>query len=170
MLEDFTISWTDLTAQFSQIATIISVIFAAFSIRANTYLNKRQWNVSTFMTYAERHKEAINHIPDNAFFHRFDIDKLPPQSPDLTQAVLNYLFVISEVHYLSSQSYIDDSIWSAWREDLTQTLCSPLITREWPILKPEFQSFRPFVEFVEDIQRSHTLEKENTAQSSIQAT
>ncbi len=142
--------WLSITAQISQLAAIISVIFAAISIRSNTRLNRKQWNVSTFITYTERHKDAINGFPDNAFYHRLDDSKLPVRSPELTQAVINYLFVICEVHYLAYQQYIDDSIWQVWREDMERTLRCPLISREWPELKPQFESFDAFTRFVEE--------------------
>lgn len=125
----------------SQIAGVISVIFAAVSIRSNTKMMHRQWNVDTFMNYSQRHQQATAAFPNNAFYHRFDHGQLPPQSPDLTQAVLNYLFVICDVHYLSTQRYLDPSIWNVWSDDLERTLSCPLITREWEQLKPQFEPF-----------------------------
>ena len=141
--------WLTLTAQF---ATITSVIFAAVSIRSNTYLSRKQWNVDTFNTYSERHLEAIKAFPNNAFYNRFDESKLPERSPELTFAVRNYLFVICNVHYLAYHKYLEASIWEAWRKDMERTLSSPLITREWPDIKSEFDYFEPFAAFVEDNQ------------------
>ncbi len=144
--------WLETTAQISQIAAVISVIFAAVSIRSNTKLSHRQWNIDTFTTYSQRHQAATDSFPEDAFYHRLDSSKLPPRSPALTQAVRRYLFVICDVHYLSYQKYLDDSIWQVWRNDLKRTLSCPLITREWPDIKPEFQSFEAFTQFVEEIQ------------------
>ena len=149
--------WLNLTAQ---LAAIISVIFAAVSIRANTYLSRKQWNVDTFNTYSERHLAAIKAFPDNAFYNRFDESKLPERSPDLTFAVRNYLFVICNVHYLAYHKYLEASIWNAWRRDMERTLRSPLITREWPDIKSEFDYFEPFVAFVEENQRKDINKKE----------
>lgn len=154
-----TMDWLSITAQIAQIATITSVIFAAIAIRSNTRLNRKQWNVTTFTTYTERHKAAVNSFPDNAFYHRLDARKLPERSPELTQAVVNYLFVICEVHYLAYQKYIDDSIWQVWREDMERTLRCPLIAREWPELKPQFQSFDAFTKFVEEVQQADIVTK-----------
>ena len=153
-------NWLETTAQISQIAAVISVIFAAYSIRSNTKLSHRQWNVDTFTTYSERHKDAIAAFPDNAFYNRLDPEKLPPRSPELSKAILNYLFVICDVHYLAYQKYLDDSIWQAWRADLTRTLRCPLITREWPDLKSQFEHFGPFAQFVEEIQRKKEAESQ----------
>lgn len=150
--------WLEITAQVSQAAGIISVIFAAVSIRANTRLSHKQWNVDTFKTYSERHQAATDSFPDNAFYKRLDSSQLPPRSPELTQAVRKYLFVICDVHYLSYQKYLDDSIWHVWRGDLERTLNCPLIAREWPDIKPEFEYFEAFTEFVES-----TIQKEKEA-------
>ena len=157
-MEAASINWLEITAQVSQVAGVISVIFAAVSIRSNTRISYRQWNIDTFTTYSERHKEAIAAFPDNAFYNRLDPEKLPERSPELTQAVLNYLFVICDVHYLAYHKYLEDSIWQAWRADLTRTLRCPLIAREWPALKPQFKYFEPFAQFVDSVQ-------DNTEQS-----
>ncbi|MGD1900265.1 MAG: hypothetical protein ACFB16_25405 [Phormidesmis sp.] len=143
--------WLEITAQLSQIAGVVSVIFAAVSIRSNTRLSKRQWNVDTFNLYFERHQNAINSFPDNAFYNRFDNGKLPPRSPELTAAVRSYLFVIQAVDYLAYQNYLDDSIWNVWREDMEKTLGCPLIYREWPDLKQDFVVFEDFTHFVESV-------------------
>ena len=146
--------WLSATAQVSQIAAITSVIFAAVSIRANTRLSRKQWNIETFITYSKRHKAAADSFPNNAFYSRLDSNKLPPRSPELTQAVRHYFFVICDVHYLFHQKYLDDSIWQVWRNELERTLNCPLITREWPDIKPEFQYFEAFTQFVESMQLS----------------
>jgi hypothetical protein len=141
-------------SQLSQVVTVISVVFAALAIRSNTQLSRKQWNVDVFTTYSQRHEAVINAFPEDAFFSRFDAEKLPARSSALTSAVRKYLNVISDVHYLYQQGYLDDSIWQIWQSDLRRTLASPLITREWPDLKPAFQSFTAFSEFVESVQAS----------------
>ncbi|MEO1619663.1 MAG: hypothetical protein AAFU53_01380 [Cyanobacteria bacterium J06632_3] len=156
--------WLTLT---TQIATIISVIFAAISIRSNTYLSRKQWNVDTFNTYSERHLAAIKAFPDNAFYNRFDESKLPERSPELTFAVRNYLFVICNVHYLAYHKYLEESIWNAWRRDMERTLNSPLIAREWCDIKSEFEYFEPFAQFVEEnqtVEENQSLEKNKTGE------
>ena len=138
----------------SQIASVVSVIFAAVSIRSNTHMMHRQWNVDTFMNYSQRHKEATARFPHNAFYHRFEAACLPERSPELTRAVLDYLFVICDVHYLSTQRYLDPSIWNVWSNDLERTLGCLLIVREWEDLKPQFEPFEAFVAFIEKHQVS----------------
>lgn len=141
--------WLEIIAQLSQIAGVISVIFAAVSIRSNTHLSKRQWNVDTFNLYFERHQNAIDSFPNNAFYERFDTDKLPPRSAELTAAVRRYLFVIQAVDYLAYQKYIDKSIWNVWHDDMKKTLSCPVIYREWPDIKQDFETFEAFTHFVE---------------------
>ena len=145
--------WLAIIAQVSQLAAIVSVIFAALSIRANTRISRKQWNVDIFNIYSERYQAVVDSFPDDAFYNRFDESTLPPRSSQLTTVVRKYLFVVSSVHYLSSQGYIDDSIWNVWRSDIECTLQASLITREWPEVKSEFQNFKAFTQFVEDIQQ-----------------
>ncbi|MEL6158321.1 MAG: hypothetical protein AAFQ40_12935 [Cyanobacteria bacterium J06623_5] len=142
--------WLEIIAQISQIAGIISVIFAALSIRSNTQLSKKQWNIDTFNLYSEKHQSVVDSFPDRAFYNRFDPSKLPPRSSELTAAVRRYLFVISAVHYLAYQEYLADSIWDVWRRDIDRTLTCELIYREWPDIKAEFDSFEAFTAFVEE--------------------
>ena len=143
--------WLDITTQVSQIAGVVSVVFAAIAIRSNTRLSQKQWNIENFNTYSERHQAVIDQFPDDAFYKRFEPDKLPKRSPALTKSVRRYLFVICSVHYLSHQNYLDESIWSVWRRDLHRTLKTQLITREWPELKQEFSEFTEFTQFVETV-------------------
>lgn len=142
-------NWLEITAQISQVAGVVSVVFAAIAIRANTRLTQRQWNVDTFNLYFERHQKVVDNFPDNAFYNRLDPSKLPPRSPELTLAVLKYLYVISAVHYLAYQKYLADSIWNVWRADLEITLKCPLIYREWPDIKHEFAAFETYTAFLE---------------------
>ena len=143
--------WLDVTTQVSQIAGVVSVVFAAIAIRSNTRLSQKQWNVDNFNTYSARHQEAVDQFPQDAFYNRFEPDKLPKRSLELTKAVRRYLFVICSVHYLSYQKYLDESIWNVWRKDLYRTLKTQLITREWSDLAQEFSEFTEFTQFVEKI-------------------
>lgn len=118
--------WLEITAQISQVAGIVSVIFAALSTRANTRISHKQRNIDTFTTYSERHQAATDSFPDNAFYNRLDDSQLPPRSSEPTQAVRRYLLVICDVHYLSYQKYLDDSIWQVWRSDLQHVLSTAL--------------------------------------------
>jgi hypothetical protein len=146
----------EIAAQLAQILTVVSIGIAAIAIRSNTQLSRKQWNVDVFIIYSDRYETVINAFPDNAFFDRFDAARLPPPSPALTNAVRKYLHVVSDVHYLFQQGYLDNSIWQIWRADLRLTLNSALFIREWAELKSEFQSFAAFSEFVEST-RSGTV-------------
>jgi hypothetical protein len=139
----------EIAAQLAQILTVVSIVVAAIAIRSNTQLSRKQWNVDVFIIYSERYETAINAFPDNAFFDRFDAARLPSPSPALTNAVRKYLHVVSDVHYLFQQGYLDNSIWQIWQADLRRTLNSPLFVREWDDLKSEFQGFTAFSTFVE---------------------
>jgi hypothetical protein len=99
---------------------------------------------------------------DNTFYGRFDESKIPPRSPQLTTAVRKYLFILCNLHYLSSQGYIDESIWHVWRSDIESTLNALLITREWPDIKYEFRNFKAFTQFVEDVLAKGTQAKNSS--------
>jgi hypothetical protein len=161
----------EIAAQLAQILTVVSIGVAAIAIRSNTQLSRKQWNVDVFITYSERHETVINAFPDNAFFDRFDVDRLPPTSPELTSAVRKYLHVIADVHYLFQQGYLDNSIWQIWQADLRRTLNSPLFVREWDALKLELQSFTAFLEFVEEARSTVlSVHRSTTAQESWEET
>jgi hypothetical protein len=53
-------NWLTIIAQVSQLAAIISVIFAALSIRASTRISRKQWNVDTFNIYSERYQAVVD--------------------------------------------------------------------------------------------------------------
>ena len=54
--------------------------------------------------------------------------------------------------YLQKKRYLTREIWRIWEDELERTLRSPLVRREWEKLKPEFESYPAFRDYVERAQ------------------
>lgn len=132
-----------------QISTIISVVFAALTIRQSSQNNRKQWNIETFLAYTQRYESLIESFPE--YFLRFKYDKLPSKSPELTKSLTKYLNLSQEEFYLWRKGYLDEAIWTVWESEIKRTLRSPLFRREWSELKSEF-SYKDFVRFVDMVQ------------------
>lgn len=142
----------DIFNLIAQVATAISVIVAVISIRSAVKTNRRQMNVQVLMTYSERYERIMESFPESAFRSRFNVDELPPESEQLTLAILRYLNMCSEEFYFWQSKYIDDRVWKIWEHELKRMLSSNLVVREWQKLEQEFQSYPEFLAFVKGAQ------------------
>ena len=115
---------------------------------------RRQCNAQVFLEYTRRYDEVMEMFPPNARRARLDLSaKPPPESEDLTLAVLRYLNLSSEEFYLFRERYVSKAVWRIWEAELKRTLCSPLVRREWKKLRTEFLSYPEFLDYVVAAQR-----------------
>ncbi|QWV92366.1 hypothetical protein KP004_14270 [Geomonas oryzisoli] len=141
-----------------QIATLASCIAGIASIIFGIFIYKRQSNIQVFIAYTKRYEEVMQFFPHEAISARLDSDcSLPPESQELTLAVLKYLNLCSEEFYLWKSRYLCSKIWAIWEDELKRTLSSPLYCREWPKVKNEFESYPAFLEFIQKVQRECPL-------------
>jgi hypothetical protein len=135
-----------------QAATPLSMIIGFVSL-VNTINNyRRQMNAEILMKYTERYERILDQFPQDALIARFDARVLPPQSPQLRLCVLKYLNLCSEEYYLTRHGYLAESVWRIWEGDLKRIIGSPLLKREWPVLRAEFESHQDFLQYVERVQ------------------
>jgi hypothetical protein len=111
------------------------------------------------MKYTERYERILEQFPETALAARFDSRALPPESSQLRLCVLKYLNLCSEEFYLRTQGYLPEALWSIWEVDLKRIIGSPLLQREWPYLRTEFLSHRPFLQYVERVQAECVVAK-----------
>ena len=127
------------------IGTFLSLLFTIRNVR-------RQINAEILMKYTERYEHVLDKFPPDALFGRFDSQKLPPQSDQLTLCLLKYLNLCSEEYYLWRNGYLAKTVWAVWEGDLKRMIASPLLQREWRDLRAEYASHPEFREYVEGVQ------------------
>lgn len=132
--------------------TPITILIAAASLFWGFITYKRQSNIQIFFEYTRRYENIMDSFPENARFYRLDTSSdLPPESNQLTIAVLKYLNLCSEEYYLWKTKQLSKNLWNIWKDELERTLQSNLVKREWPKIKIEFQSYSEFQKYVETI-------------------
>ena len=137
-----------------QSATLFSVIVGFVTLINTARLARRQTNMQILMKYSERYDKILDEFPENAWIARFDSNRLPPSSEKLTLCILKYLNLCSEELYLHEDGYLADDIWRIWESDLRKMIASPLVRREWLLLRPEFESDQRFLKYVESVQET----------------
>jgi hypothetical protein len=146
----------DLVLRFATPAGVIggflTLIYTVNNVR-------RQINVQILMQYTARYEHILGEFPKDALLVRFDSQVLPPKSAELTLCLLKYLNLCSEEYYLLQHKYLAKTVWALWEKDLKKMIASPLLQREWPVLKKEFESHLEFLVYVEDIQTQHRAPK-----------
>ena len=136
-----------------QIATLASMAVGAFGLFLGIVVYRRQMNAQVFLEYTKRYEDVMDSFPESARAARLDISSdPPPESPELTTAVLRYVNLCSEEFYLCKRRYLSKEIWRIWESELKRSLRSPLIRREWAKLGKEFSSYPEFVEYVTQAQ------------------
>lgn len=151
--------------QLAQIITVVSVVLGVWQIRSSMQMTQRQWNVDAFLMYTQRYEEITNAFPNDAFYCRFDRDRLPPSSAELTRCIRRYLNLVAEIRYLSQAKYVDNQVWLVWQEDIKATLKSELLMREWPIVEADYRHIPGFREFVKELQAKEAIEPAKTESS-----
>jgi len=139
------------------VATPISVITGFFKLISTINRYRRQTTLQIVMKYTERYERILDQFPEDALTARFDAQTrdLPPQSQQLRLGVLKYLNLCSEEYYLTKHGYLDESVWHIWEADLKRIIASPLLQREWPVLRTEFQAHEDFLHYVERVQAQY---------------
>ncbi len=133
-------------------------LFLALSTGAGVVMGfvlyRRQCNAQVFLEYTRRYGEVMNMFPPGSRRTRLDLfAEPPPESEELTLAVLRYLNLCSEEFYLCKKGYLSRDVWRIWETELKRTLCSPLVSREWKKLQAEFVTYPEFLEYVAASQR-----------------
>ena len=141
-----------------QLATLVSVIAGFFSL-INTIRNyRRQINIQILMKYTERYERILDEFPEEGLTARFDSAFLPPPNRKLTLCVLKYLNLCSEEFYLWKHKYLAEQVWRIWEGDLKRMIASPLLRREWSLLRNEFVSHLDFLNYVDQFQAESSPE------------
>jgi hypothetical protein len=134
-------------------AQIIAAIATAAGVIAAVIIYRNQTNAQVFLEYTKRYEEIMSALPIAARVARTDSDSaLPDATPELTFQILRYLNLCAEEFYLMQRGYLAREIWSIWDAELTRTLRTPLLMREWEKLRNEFSSYPAFQNYVRDLQ------------------
>lgn len=132
------------------IGTFASALVGATAVLVALIAYKRQTNAQLFLAYTSRYQEVMDSFPPGCRGSRLDSYGEPPSpSEDLTLAVLRYLNLCSEEFYLCREGYLSKGVWNIWEAELKRTLASPLVRREWALIKNEFAAYPEFLDFVD---------------------
>jgi hypothetical protein len=125
--------------------TPLSILTGVIGLVWGFYTYKKQSNIQIFLQYTKRYENIMDSFPEDARFYRLNSDKeLPPESNELTIAVLKYINLCSEEYYLRESGQLSKKVWNIWKDELERTLQSNLVRREWPKLKGEYYSYKRF--------------------------
>ena len=137
--------------------TFVSIAIATASLWQSSKYNRKQWNFNAFTYYTKRYDDIMGKFYEQDYTLRFDLDHQIPSSKEVRLAVLKYLNMTSEEYYLWRNQYLDENVWQIWVPEIKRTLKTPLFQREWQNLKGEFESYKAFSDFVDQVQSEEEL-------------
>lgn len=134
-------------------ASLGTMIVTGLAFGTGLWMYWNQMNAQLFLAFTARYREVMRGFP-NERGGRIDVFRSPPpESPDLTAAVVDYLSMCSEEFYIVGQRLLSRRTWRIWEKEIKANLASPLLLREWPKIKQVYLSFKDFFDFVDDAQR-----------------
>jgi hypothetical protein len=134
-----------------QLATLVSVLIGILSLVNGMRTIRRQMTLQVIMKYTERYDQIMDTFPQRDSIFGLDMGELPERSSALTVSVLKYLNLCSEEFYLKRRNYFSKNVWEIWETDMNRMLSSPLIRREWGLIKQEVYSHREFLAYVNKV-------------------
>lgn len=136
------------------IASILSVTIAAagFFVAANRF--KKQTHLTAFVEFSRRFDDVMKELPEKLKgFHIHKTEDLPPHSRQQTEAVDRVLAMLSQEFYLYKKGYLGKDIWSIWEPGIKGILRSPLVVRDWDVIRHRYDVYPEFTEYVEAAQQ-----------------
>jgi hypothetical protein len=137
----------DLTTLVASIATAATLVLAYVAYRGST-------NAQVFIEYTRRYGEVMKELDaaggrsESAF-----TTQSPPESREITLAVLHYLNLCSEEFYMRRNGMLSRRVWNIWEGEINRNLGSALLLREWPKLRSEYPTFVEFRDLVDGLQK-----------------
>lgn len=129
--------------------SIATLLLALAGFGFGIWVYWRQMNAQLFLALTARYRDVMKQFPEEVDGRQEAFSKPPPRTAKLTAAVVEYLNLCSEEFYLHDRHFLAHDIWSIWKEEMCQTLASELVRREWPVIRPAFDSYGDFRDFVD---------------------
>jgi hypothetical protein len=127
-------------------AIVISVIGLAFAVR-NYH---RQVKAQIFFQISDRYHNLLNSSP-LLLNVRLENEEIPEQQPEFTTTVLRYLFIVHFAYVLRQLGYLPKDLWRLLQAEHRRTLSNPRVSREWNVLKREFETFPTFIGYIDGV-------------------
>jgi hypothetical protein len=154
-----------------QIATVLSLLLTAGALLFGIWSFGKQMNSQLFLTYTERYEGIMGAFPPGALATRLRLGEVPPpRSEALSICLLRYLNLCSEEFFLHRRGFLSRRIWRVWRPEMERVLRSPLLRREWPCIRREFDSYPEFFQFVERVMAAGPIRPSDPTGTAVLAT
>ena len=124
-------------------------MIAATGIWMAVLAYRKEVQVSVFLEYTTRFDRIMKRFPQRVRLGGLTTcESLPDRDNDLTEAVLDYLNLVSGEYYLQEKKLLTKTVWDVWKPDIQEALQSPLIVREWPDVSAQFEAHGQFKRWV----------------------
>lgn len=138
----------------AQIATVIGIIIAMFSLRTSINQFKKQLQLTLFSDYTKRYQQITLNFPENINDEDFDFGDLDGETKEKTLRYMRaYFDLCSEEYFLYSKKNIDDDTWQEWESGIKYALSKSSFRKGWAIIKLDTGYYPDFVKFVNPLVR-----------------
>jgi hypothetical protein len=132
---------------FTALATVTTAVVGAF-FGIRSYLQQRYIEqYRRIMTAKALRQWRLNTTK------KFDPESVDKKEHERLQiAALNYLNLCCEEFYGLRKSLLFNGIWEDWKKKIKRTLGTPLFLKEWKNLRHEFETYKKFKLYVDEVQ------------------
>src|SRR5690349_3129242 len=110
----------------------------------------RQVKAQIFFQVSERYHSLLHSFPIQFWTARLDPSaELPERDAEFTAGILRYLLIVHFAYVLRELGYLQHDLWKMLQAEHKRTLIAPMIAREWPGLRREFEFFPKFVRYID---------------------
>lgn len=72
-------------------------------------------------------------------------------SSDIQHALIRYINLCSEEHFLHSEGLITNDIWQIWTDQMKQMYRTSLVKKTWEQLEDTYRLNQPFIHFIQSL-------------------
>ena len=147
----------DLSQLAVNLTGVVLLALTIWNIRLAARNFRRQMNAQVYLAYNERYETLMTDCPLDFRTTLLDLTLSEVDAKDrdkIKLCMLRYLNLCSEEFHLKENEYLSPEVWTLWQNEMESTLRKPLYISGWAELRAQFESYPPFLRYVDRVQGS----------------
>jgi hypothetical protein len=147
----------DLSQLAVNLTGVVLLALTIWSLRSASRNFRRQMNAQVYLAYNERYKTLMTDCLLDFRITLLDLTLPEVDSKDrdkIKLCMLRYLNLCSEEFHLKEDEYLSREVWRLWQNEMVSTLRKPLYISGWSEFRAQFESYTPFLRYVDRVQGS----------------
>lgn len=136
-----------------EIGNLISTVAAIVAIGGLIYQShstRKQIKLQNFIEYTKRYQEIILNFPENINEINFTFEDMDAEIKNKTMRYMRaYFDLCFEEYILHKKNFIDDDLWSIWKDGMEVAFSKSAFQQAWKIIQKDTKFGEGFEAFVQ---------------------